>query len=155
MRKYSSHSIRRSSILFLQAVIALIGIVTLVFMLLEPHLEGVNAHAKFFEAYLDPFVVLVYIGSIPFFTALYKSIKVLEYVKQNKTFSQVAVNALRTIKYCAFVTAGAIVAADVYLRVAAHSGDDDPAGAVMLGIIAAFASIVIGTAAAAFEKTLQ
>jgi len=62
---------------------------------------------------------------------------------------------LRTIKYCSFIIAGAIVAADVYLMTAAHSSNDDPAGAVMLGIIATFVSIVIGTAASVFERVLQ
>lgn len=78
----------------------------------------------------------------------------LSYVGNNKTFSQGTVKALRTIKYCALVTAGAIVTSDAFLVVVA-SGNDDPAGAVMLGIIATFASIVIATAAAVLERVLQ
>jgi Protein of unknown function (DUF2975) len=147
---------KRSSTIFLQIVIVLIGIGTLALMLWEPHLEGRNVDATLFEIYFkDPFLAYVYIGSIPFFVALYQAIKVLGYVRQNKTFSQAAVNALRTIKYCAFITAGAIVAADAYLMIAARSTHEDAAGAVMLGIVATFASIVVGTAAAVFERTLQ
>lgn len=145
---------KKSSTIFLQTVIVLIGLGVLTLMLWEPHLEGVNAHATFFEVYLDPFIAFVYLGSIPFFVGLYQAFKVLGYAGQNKVFSQVAVNALRTIKYCAFITAGAIIGADVYIRIMAHP-DDDPAGAIMLGIIATFASIVIGTAAAVFERVLQ
>ena len=142
--------------IFLQIVIVTLGISVLALMLWEPHLEGRNMNATLFEIYFkDPFLAYVYIGSIPFFVALYQTIRVLGYVRQNKTFSQVTVNALRTIKYCAFITAGAIVAADAYLMIAARSGNDDPAGAVMLGIIATFASVVVGTAAAVFERTLQ
>jgi hypothetical protein len=155
MKEQKSHSIKRSSTLFLQAVIVLIGIVTFILMLLEPHLEGRNVNASFFQTYFsDPFLAYVYLGSIPFFVALFQIFKLLGLIGQNKVFSQAAVNTLKTIKYCAFTTAGAIVAADVYLKVAAGSGDD-PAGPIMLGMIAAFASIVIGTAAAVFEKTLQ
>jgi hypothetical protein len=147
---------KRSSTIFLQVVIVLIGIGALTLMLWEPHLEGRNANATLFEIYFkDPFLAYAYIGSIPFFVALYQAIKVLGYVRQNKTFSQAAVNALRTIKYCAFVTAGAIVAADAYLMIMARSTGEDAAGAVMLGIIATFASVVIGTAAAVFERVLQ
>lgn len=156
MRRRSNHSVKRSSILFLQAVIVLIGIVTLAFMLLEPHLEGRNAHANLFQIYFtDPFLAYAYIGSIPFFVALFQAFKLLGLIGRNKVFSQAAVNILKIIKYCAFITAGVIVAADVYLRIAALSSHDDPAGAMMLGIIATFASVVIGTAAAVFEKTLQ
>lgn len=37
-----------------------------------------------------------------------------------------AVRALRTIKFCAFVTAAAILAAAAYLRLAASVNDDPP-----------------------------
>lgn len=147
---------KKSSTTFLQVVIVFIGIGVLAAMLWEPHLEGRNVHATLFEIYFkDPFLAYVYIGSIPFFVALYQALKVLGYVGKNRTFSQGTVKALRTIKYCGLVTAGAIVAADAFLIIAARSGNDDPAGAVMLGIMATFASIVIATAAAVFERVLQ
>lgn len=156
MKKDSSHSIQRISTVFLQAVIVLIGVSALAFMLFEPHVEGRNAHASFFQVYFnDPFLASVYIGSIPFFVALFQVFKLLGYIGQNKVFSQVAVNTLKTIKYCAFITAGVIVAAIVYLRVASFNNNEDPAGVIMLGIIATFASIVAGAAVAVFQKTLQ
>ena len=65
---------KRSSTIFLQVVIVLIGIGALAFLLWEPHVEGVNAHATFFEVYLDPFIAYAYIGSIPFFVALYQAL---------------------------------------------------------------------------------
>ena len=145
---------RKSSTIFLQVVIVLVGLGVLTFLLWEPHLEGVNAHAKFFEVYFDPFVAYVYLASIPFFMGLYQAVKLLGYARQNQVFSQAAVKALRTIKYCAFITASAIVAAITFIRIKAHP-NDDPAGFVMLGMIATFASIVIGTAAAVFERVLQ
>lgn len=147
---------KKSSTVFLQVVIVLIGIGVLAAMLWEPHLEGRNVHATLFEIYFnDPFLVYIYFGSIPFFVALYQAVKVLGFVGKNKTFSQATVKAMRTIKYCALVTAGVIVAADAFLMIAARSNNEDAAGAVMLGIIATFASIVIATAAAVFERVLQ
>src|SRR3989344_4443977 len=147
--------IERTSTIFLKAVIVLIAICTLAALLWEPHLEGRNAHVTLFAIYFqDPFLAFVYLGSIPFFAALYQAIKILDYVGRNEVFSQHSVRALRTIKYCALMTAGAIVAADAYLMIAA-SGNDDPAGAVMMGIIATFASLVIATAAAVCETILH
>jgi hypothetical protein len=62
---------KRSSTIFLQIVIVLIGIGTFVLLLWEPQIEGVNAHATLFEIYFkDPFLACVYIGSIPYFVAL-------------------------------------------------------------------------------------
>lgn len=156
MKEHGGHAIKRSSTLFLQVVIILIGLVTFALMLVEPQFEGRNAHASLSRIYFnDPFLACIYIGSIPFFVALFQAFKLFGYIRQNKVFSQAAVNALKTIKCCAFITAGAIAAVGVYLRIAAFSSGDDPAGAVMLGIIAAFASIVTGMVAAVFERTLQ
>lgn len=156
MEKHSSYLIKRSSILFLQAAIVLIGIVVLVLMFLAPNLEGRNTQASLFQVYFnDPFLAYTYIGSVPFFVALFHAFKLLGYIGEDKLFTQAAVTTLKTIKYCAFITAGVILAADVYLRVVAHSGKDDPAGAIMLGIIATFISVVVGAAVAIFEKTLQ
>jgi len=147
---------KKSPTIFLQVVIVLIGIGVFALMLWEPRLEGRNMHATLFEIYFkDPFLACVYIGSIPFFVALYQAVKVLGYVGQNKVFLQPAVNALRTIKYCALITASAIVAVDAYLMIAARTSNDDPAGAVMLGLVATLASVVIATAAAVFERILQ
>jgi len=149
---------KKSSTVFLQIVIALFGIIVLGLMLWEPQLEGRNVHATFFEIYFtDSFLAYIYFGSIPFFVALYQAIKLLGYAGQNKIFSKPAVKALRTIKYCALIQAGAIIGADAYLVINARllGGTDDPAGAVALGIIATFACIVIATAAAVFESVLQ
>ncbi len=144
---------KRSSTIFLQVVIVLIGIGALALLLWEPHIEGVNAHATFFEVYLDPFIALVYIGSIPFFVALYQAIKILGYVGKNKVFSQPAVNALRTIKYCALVIIGFVAVEEIFIML--NHGSDDAAGAVSMGVVISFGSIVIATAAAMFERVLQ
>lgn len=144
---------RRSSTIFLQVVIVLVGIGALALLLWEPHIEGVNAHAAFFQVYLDPFIALAYIGSIPFFMALYQAFKVLTFVSQDKTFSQAAVNALRTIKYCAIAIIGFVAVEELFILL--NHGSDDPAGGIFMGVLITFGSIVIATAAAMFERILQ
>ena len=145
---------KRSSTIFLQIVIVLIGIGALALMLWEPQIEGVNAHATNFEIYFkDPFLALVYIGSIPFFVALYQAFKVLGYAGQNKIFSQAAVQALRNIKYCALTIIGFVVLEEIIIMLT--HGNDDAAGAVFIGVLITFFSIVIATAAAMFERILQ
>ena len=91
---------KKSSTIFLQVVIVLVGIGALALMLWEPRLEGRNVHATLFEIYFkDPFWAYAYIASIAFFVALYQAFTLLGYIGQNKVFSQVAVNDLRTLKY--------------------------------------------------------
>jgi hypothetical protein len=144
---------KRGPAIFLQIVIVLIGVGALALLLWEPHTEGVNANAKFFDVYLDPFIALVYAGSISFFVALYEAVKVLGYAGRNKIFSQPAVDALRTIKYCALAIIGFVVLEELFIML--NHGSDDAAGAVMLGVFITFGSIVAAAAAATFERMLQ
>jgi hypothetical protein len=144
---------KRSSTVFLQLVIVLIGIGILALLLWEPHLEGRNKHATLFEIYFkDSFLAYVYIGSIPFFVALYQAFKVLGYAGQNNIFSPAAVKALRTIKYCAIAIIGFVAASVVFFLFS--DPDDRPAG-VFMRILITFPAIVVATAAAMFERILQ
>jgi len=144
---------KRSSIIFLQVVIIFIGIGAFALMLWEPHIEGRNVHATLFEIYFkDPLLAYAYIASIPFFVALYQAFKVLGYTGQNKIFSQSAVKALRTIKYCAIVIIGFVAVGEIFIML---GNSDDRAGGVFMGILITFGSIVIATAAAMFERHLQ
>src|SRR4026208_1948072 len=114
---------KRSSTAFLQIVIVLIGIGALTLMLWEPHIEGRNAHATFFEIYFkDPFLAYAYVASIPFFVALYQASKVLGYIRQDKAFSQATVKALRTIKVCALAIIGFVAVAELFIILS--SSDD-------------------------------
>ena len=145
--------IRRSSTIFLQSILVLFGIGVLALMLWEPHLEGRNAHATTFEIYFkDPFLAYVYLGSIPFFAALYHGFKVLGYAGKNQVFSQAAVNSLRTIKRCAIAMIVFIAGAEIFILM--HESDDR-AGGVAMGIVMGFISIVMATTAATFERILQ
>jgi len=144
---------KKSSTTFLQVVIVLIAIGTLALMLWEPHIEGRNVHATLFEIYFkDPFLAYAYLASIPFFVALYRAFKVLGYAGQGKIFSQPAVKALRTIKYCAIVMIGFVAVGEIFIVL---GNSDDRAGGVFMGILITFGSIVIATAAAMFERILK
>src|SRR6187431_2934226 len=114
---------KRSSTIFLQVVIVLIGIGVLAFMLWEPHIEGRNAHATLFEIYFkDPFLAYAYVASIPFFMALYQVFRVLGYAGQDKAFSQEAVKAVQTIKYCAKAIVGFVAIGEIFIML--NDSDD-------------------------------
>jgi len=156
MKTHNNHSIKRTATIFLQTIVVLVGVVALGVLLVEPRLEGGNAHSTLFQTYFtDPFLIYIYLASIPFFVALYQAFKGLGYVRKNEVFTQAAVKTLKTIKYCALIVAGGSVAANIYIRVAAHMSHDDPAGAAMLGLVIIFFSIVVAAVAAVFEKILQ
>jgi hypothetical protein len=145
---------KKIPIVFLQAVIVLIGIVALAIMIRLPLTEGRAANLDLFSIYADPFILYAYAESIAFFIALYKAFKLLGYIGQNKVFSSGSVKALKSIKYCAIVLSILIVLAGLYVRLF-HSKEDDPAGFLAMCIVTTFVSIVVATAAAIFEKLLQ
>jgi hypothetical protein len=147
---------KRSSIIFLQIVIVLLGVAALALLLWEPQVEGVNKNRTNFEIYFqDPFLALVYAGSIPFFIALYQAIRALGYVGRNEVFSPEVVKALRTIKYCALAIIGFVVVEEIVILLMNNRDNDNPGAPIFLGILIVFPSIVVATVAAMFERILQ
>jgi hypothetical protein len=144
---------KRGSTIFLKAVIIIIGIVVFIVMIRFPLTEGRAVNLDLFSIYADPFIMYMYIASIPFFVALFQAFKLLEYIGENKVFSLSSVKALRAIKYCAIIISVLIVLAILYIRLFIKG--DDPAGPTAVGIVATFISVVIATVAAVFEKLLQ
>jgi len=144
---------KRGSILFLRAVILLLGVGVLAGMLWEPHLEGRNVNADLTTIYFrDPFLVYAYVGSLPFFFGLYQGFRLLGYVGRGRAFSPAAVKALRSIKYCALAVFGFIAGAEAYIILGVS---DDRAGAVAMGIFTSFVCVVTAAAAAVLERVLQ
>ncbi len=156
MNTLKASFMKRSSTIFLQAVIVLIGIVALAILIRFPMTEGRATNLDLLGIYADPFIIYEYFASIAFFVALYQVFKLLGYIRQNKIFSLESVKSLRNIKYCAIVLNVLIVLAAIYIRVSFNgNADDDPAGFIAVSIIATFISIVIATVAAVLERTLQ
>ena len=144
---------KKSSTLFLKVVILLVAIGALAGMIRFPQTEGRAANLDLISIYKDPFIIYIYIGSIPFFVGLYQAFKLLDFIDANKAFSQGAVNTLKNMKFASLSLIGFIALAEFYIRFFAHG--DDPAGPTALGILASFAAVVIATAAAVFQKLLQ
>ncbi len=143
----------RGSTLFLKAVIVFVAIGSLIALIWFPQTEGRATNLNLVDIYTDPFILYVYAVSIAYFVALYQAFKLLRYTEQDRAFSQPAVNALRTIKYCALILIVAIIAAMAYIRIG--SGDDDPAGALVIGAFVTLAFVVIAAGAAVLERLLQ
>ena len=145
---------KKGSTLFLKFVICLIAFGAFTCLIWLPQLEGRAADLDLIRIYMDPLIIYTYIGSIPFFVALYQAFKLLGYIDGNKVFSQLSVDAVRNIKYCAMAFVGFILLGLLYIRLSAPV-DEDPAGVTALGTVISFASIVIATAAAIFQRLLQ
>lgn len=141
--------------LFLKIIILLIAIGALAGMIRFPQTEGRATNLDLISIYKDPFIIYLYIASIPFFTGLYQAFKLLGYHEKNKIFSQASVKAVENIKYCAITFIGFIAAAIAYIFVISKTTNDDGAGAIVVGLVIILASSVIATAAAVFQKMIR
>ncbi|MCK0147851.1 DUF2975 domain-containing protein [Arenibacter sp. F26102] len=145
---------KRITIIFLQAVIALIAVVALFMMIRLPLIEGRAENLDLFSIYFDPFILYGYASSIVFFIALYKTFKLLGFIGQDKLFTLNSIRTLRSIKYCAIILSILIAMAGIYIKLYHHK-EDDPAGFLAMCIILTFISITVAIAVAVFEKKLQ
>ncbi|MFA6422031.1 MAG: DUF2975 domain-containing protein [Candidatus Buchananbacteria bacterium] len=140
---------KQSSTLFLKGVIVLLGIIILglcVFLLPLGILSDKTG-------YYRPLLMGLYIPAIPFFMALYQSLKLLNSIDKKKAFSESSTKALGKIKYCAIIISILFAVGMPYIF---YVGDrDDAPGVVAIGFVIIFASIVIATFAAVLQKLLQ
>src|SRR3989344_2047353 len=146
---------KQGSTLFLKIVVCLMAIGALTAMLWLPQIEGRNANSDWLSLYFNyPFLVYVYLGTVPFFIALYQAFLLLTYIEKNRTFTQDSVKVLRNIKYCAITIILFLVGAIILIRIFAGE-QDDPAGPTAIGLVVIFATVVIGTFAAVLQKLFQ
>lgn len=142
----------KTSSLLLQFVIFITGLGSLAFLLLTPLTEGRNVNATLFQVYFnDPFLAYAYLGSIPFFFAMYKAFMLLGKMGQGNVRSADSARALGAIKYGVLTTAGFVVAGIGYLA-ATNNGQDDIAGAVAMALMVTVVFAAIGTTAAVLQK---
>jgi hypothetical protein len=144
---------KKSSTLFLKIVICFIAVVVLAGLIWFPQTEGRAANLDLISIYKDPFIIYIYIASIPFFVGLFQAFKLLNLIDANKAFSQAAVTTLKNIKFVSLSLICFIVLALLYIRFYAHG--EDAAGPTMLGMCISVAFGVIATAAGVFQKLLQ
>jgi hypothetical protein len=147
--------LNKTSLLFLKFAVILIAIVSLCVMIRFPQTEGRAANLDLVSIYKDPFVIYLYIASIPFFAALYHAFTLLGYIEQNNMFSKAAMKTAEKVKYYAMAYIGFVAVAILYVFVLSKTTNDDGAGAMMMGFVIIFISAVIAASADVFKKLLQ
>lgn len=99
-----------------------------------------------------PLLIGMYVAMIPFFFALYQTLKLLSYIDKNEAFSDLAVQALKKIKYSA-ITISIVYVLEMPFLYLLTLADDAPG--ILIGLVVIFASIVIAVFAAVLQKLLQ
>ncbi|NOU75340.1 DUF2975 domain-containing protein [Paenibacillus sp. LMG 31458] len=141
--------------LFLKVVVFLIGIPILALCIfLVPEIAKFAAELYPDHTYMKYLVLVdLYATAIPFYFALYQAFKLLSYIDKNKAFSELSVQVLKNIKYCA-ITISILYVVGMPLFYLIAEKDDAP-GIIVIGMVMIFASLVIAVFAAILQKLLK
>ncbi|HYC83555.1 MAG TPA: DUF2975 domain-containing protein [Candidatus Paceibacterota bacterium] len=142
---------KQGSTIFLRVVIFLIGLGALAFCLFALPRAIMAELAGDFD--YGPIFLGMYVSAVPFFGALYQSLRLLGYIDKNAAFSELSVKALKNIKYCGLTISGLYAAGMPYIFYVADR--DDAPGVVAVGLVIVFASFVVAVFAAVLEKLLR
>lgn len=146
---------KRGSTHFLRFVIFVIGIGVLALCIfgLPSVWTGGSAEFPYASRALFYIMLVLYATAVPFFIALWQTLKLLKAIDHNNAFSEVSVTALRNIKYCA-VAMAVLYAINVPLIFPIADADDAP-GLIVMAMAIAGAPLVIAVFAAVLQKLLK
>ena len=140
---------KRGSTLFLKSAVSLIGIAVLAFCIfILPN----GIRVTHWDGY-RPLLVGMYVTAVPFFFALYQTMKLLNYIDTNKAFSLASITALRYIMYCGILLGVFYCVEMPYIYSLARQ--DDAPGVVIIGIVFTFAPFIVAVISAVLQKLLQ
>lgn len=140
---------KRGSTFFLRSVIWLLGLIVLAICIFVLP-AGITQDDT---SYYRPLLLGLYVPAIPFFAALYQTLRLLDCIDKNKAFSQTSVATLKYIRYYAIAIAALFTAGTPYIYYVAEK--DDAPGVMAIGLVIIFASIVFAVFAAVLQKLLS
>ena len=137
------------STLVLKGIVIFLGLVVLGLCLVGLPIAISSDHAGYYR----PILFGMYIPAIPFFFALYQTLKLLTYIDKNKAFSEFSVQALKYIKYCGVIIGALYALGMPYIFHVANT--NNAPGVIAIGLVIVFASFVVAVFAAVLQKVLQ
>lgn len=134
---------------FLKSLVIIVGLIVLaICIFILPNIIGFIELGGY-----DPILLGIYISTIPFFIAMYQTIKLLNYIDKGRIFSDLSVKTLRIIRYCAIsISVLYIIGMPYIFRVA---DQDDAPGLVAIGLIFAFVPMVVVVITMIIQNILQ
>lgn len=101
----------------------------------------------------SPMLIGMYVSAIPFYVALYQTLRLLGFIDKDEAFSDHSVDALGLITYCAVIITALYAIGMPYIYYVAEI--DDAPGVILVGMVITGASGVIAVFAATLQKLLR
>lgn len=144
----------RPETLFLKIAVYLIGLPVLALCIFGLPSIAKEAAEHYQKLVYLPVVIGIYVTTIPFYAALYQTLRLLSYIDTNKAFSDLSVRALKNIKNCA-ITIGVLFSLSGLPLLYLIAEVEDAPGIILVGMAVPFASIVIAVFAAVLQRLLK
>ncbi|MEN1760353.1 DUF2975 domain-containing protein [Anoxynatronum sibiricum] len=140
---------------FLKTAVIFIGlpILAVCVIVLPMIAREAAASSSHMAAVLYGIVAGMYLSAIPFFMALFQAFTLLNLIDRNDAFSDLGVKALKKITYAA-ATISILYIAMMPLFYTVGEVEDAP-GVILIGMLFAFAPMVVAVFAAVLQKLLQ
>ena len=148
---------KQGSTIILRCAVILAGIVMLAIcgvMAWITFTENQSATEYHVDYVLIILILGTYAAAIPYFTALYQTLKLLDYIDTNRAFTKLSVKALKTIMYCAIADFIICMAGGVPFFAILGRNDGNP-GMVVLGLIPAGVALIIAVFASVLKRLLS
>ncbi|MFE8697410.1 DUF2975 domain-containing protein [Cytobacillus sp. FJAT-53684] len=142
---------KRGTTIFLKLAVFIIGLIILLLCIFWlPQMAGSAAELNPEFAYLKyPILIGLYFTVIPFYFALYQSLKLVSYIESRNTFSELATLSLKHIKRCALIIIFTYIIGIIFLlsQSALHPG------IALIGVGIICAAFVVSRLAGFLQET--
>lgn len=115
-----------------------------------PQTEGRAENLDLIGIYSDPFIIFIYLGSLPFFIGLKQYYILMDLDFTDKLYLQKAIIYLKSIKLVSLILICEIAISLIYIRFFLRG--EDSAGPTMIGTIAISIFTIIVITSAYFQK---
>jgi hypothetical protein len=146
--KKESTVLSKGSTIFLRLAVAAIGLLVFAFCVALFFMITDGQHN-----YRTPVWLGLYAAAVPFYIALFQTLKLIGHIEMNKAFSSLSVTALKNIKYCGLAIAGLFTLGSPYIMYVAQR--DDAPGLFAFALIFIGASFTVAVFAAVLERLLE
>lgn len=138
---------------FLKLIIFLSGVfvVSLYILIMSIFIKEISKNYEFTALY--PTSLCFTVSLIPFYFALYRTLNILSYIDKNNAFSNLSVNALKSIKNCAISISIIHTANLPFLCLWAHKAGAP--GIIIIGLVLVFIPIIIATFSEILKRLLK
>lgn len=144
---------KKISTIFLKAAVILLGLPVLSMGIMGLFLLVNYPASPDFAPILYPIIIGLYLSMIPYFIALYQSIKLIDSIDKDVSFSELSNQSLNKIKWCAMAISGLYVLILPFVYYLAEI--DDAPGLILMGLVPIFASLVITVFAAVLQRIFK